>query len=75
MKVRSSKVWKEIISKDKTFKVSDGSPDLPADTVETYAQQIHERCTDRAGELMKKCGKWSMNIMHDTLELIERGGK
>lgn len=42
MKVRDSKTWSEILSKDNTFKTSDGSPDLPADTAEVYAQKIHD---------------------------------
>lgn len=34
-----------------------------------------KNCTDRAGELMKKYGKWSMDIILDTLKIIERGTK
>ena len=42
MKVRDSKTWKQIISKNNTFETTDGSPALPADTAEVYAQQIHD---------------------------------
>ena len=42
MKIRDSKVWKDLISKKKTFETNDGSPSLPADTAEVYAQQIHD---------------------------------
>lgn len=34
-----------------------------------------KNCTARAGELMEKYGKWSMNIILDTEELVERGVK
>lgn len=65
MKVRNSKVWKNIISKDKTFKVNDGSPDLPADTVETYAQQIHDLLVGKGFTYMN-C--WViLHVVQDTL--------
>lgn len=42
MKIKDSNVWKELISKNNTFVTTDGSPALPADTAEVYAQQIHD---------------------------------
>ena len=47
MKVKNSKVFLELRDKDNTFKVADGSPDLPADVVEEYAQQIHDLLIDK----------------------------
>lgn len=47
MKVKNSKVFQQLRNKDNTFKVTDGSPDLPADVVEEYAQQIHDLLTDK----------------------------
>lgn len=29
-------------------------------------------CTDRAGELMKEYGEWSMDILLDTMKIIEK---
>ena len=52
MKVKNSKVFLELRDKDNTFKVADGSPDLPADVVEEYAQQIHDLLIDKGFTFM-----------------------
>lgn len=54
MKVKNSKVFLELRDKDNTFKVADGSPDLPADVVEEYAQQIHDLLIDK-GFMFMNC--------------------
>lgn len=65
MKVKESTTWKQIISKDGTFKTSDGSPDLPSDTVEVYAQQIHDLLTGKGFTFMN-CFL-ILHIVQDTL--------
>lgn len=52
MKVKNSKVFLELRDKDNTFKVADGSPDLPADVVEELAQQIHDLLIDKGFTFM-----------------------
>lgn len=42
MQVKNSKVFQYLKSNDNTFKVADGSPDLPASVVEECAQEIHD---------------------------------
>lgn len=47
MKVRDSKEWEYLTKGKKSFSFLDGSPDLAKDTVEIYAQQIHDLLIDK----------------------------
>lgn len=66
MKVSDSKEWKFLTKGKKSFSFLDGSPDIANDTVEIYAQQIHDLLIDKGFTYMH-CFM-ILNIVQGTLK-------